>query len=145
MGAEVAGSMLGDWVTAFDAPLMNPNLSPITNQGDGSTTVFHTYKTYSKGATATNSYRIRHPVDDSGFKLGIGGVDVTATATFSINEVNGEITITSPVPGDSPGDVVTWGGQFRRAFHFLDDDVEEVLQNRLVDSLSFNLMEAKNV
>lgn len=144
MAAESAGNMVGDRVTAFDAPLMNPNLSPITNLGDASTTVFHAYKTYAKGATATNSFRIRHPVDDGSFKLGIGGVDVTGSATFSINEVNGEITITSPVPGDSPGDTVTWGGHFRRAFHFIGDEIEEVLRNRLVDTMRLDLQEAKN-
>jgi uncharacterized protein (TIGR02217 family) len=144
MQAEHAGSMLTDRVTAFDQPLMNPNLSPITNLGDASTTVFHTYKTYSKGAAATQSFRIRHPVD-AGFKLGIGGVDVTATATFSVNEGNGEVTITSPVPGDSPGDTVTWGGEFRRSFHFSDDRIEQILRNRLADSLALSLMEGKNV
>ena len=119
-------------------------MSPITNLGDGSTTVFQTYKTYAKGAAATQSFRIRHPVE-TGFKLGIGGVDVTATATFSVNEETGEVTISSPIPGDSPGDTVTWGGEFRRAFHFEDDSIEEILRNRQVDTFDLTLMEAKNV
>ena len=144
MGAELAGNMLGDRTTAFDAPLMNPNLSPLTNLGDASTTVFQAHKTYARGAAATNTYRIRHPVS-AGFKLGIGGVDVTATAAFSVNEANGEITISSPVPGDSPGDTVTGGFAFYRPFHFMDEDVEERLANRLIDTLTFNLQEAKGL
>ena len=142
--AESAGNMLADRITAFDAPLMNPHLSPITNLGDASTTVFHAYVTYAEGATASNTYRIRHPVSE-GFKLGLGGVDVTGSATFNVNEENGEITITSPVPGDSPGDTVTGGFAFNRAFHFIDEDIEEILQNRLVDLMRFNLMEAKGL
>lgn len=138
-----SGGPLASRTTAFDQPLMNPNLSPITNLGDGSTTVFQCYKTYTKGS-ASESFRIRHPVD-SGFKLGIGGVDVTGSATFSVNEETGEVTITSPVPGDSPGDVVTWGGEFRRAFHFENDEIEQILRNRVLDSVTLELMEAKGV
>lgn len=141
MAAERAGSMLADRITGIDQPLMNPNLSPITNTGDGVTTVFHTYKTYAQGASATNTYRIRHPVS-AGFIAAVGGVDLGGGV--SVNEANGEVTIT-PAPGDSPGDIITWGAQFYRPFHFLDEDIEERLMNRLVDSMRFTLMEAKGL
>jgi uncharacterized protein (TIGR02217 family) len=131
-------------VTALDAPLMNPNLSPITNQGDDSTTVFQTYKSYIKGS-AVASYRIRHPVAST-FKLGLDGADVTGSVAHSVNESTGEITISeSPSIGGSPAGTLTWGGEFYRAFYFTNDDLEEVLRNREIDTFALALQEAKGV
>ena len=130
-------------VTALDAPLMNPNLDPIDNQGDGSTTVFHTYKNYAKGAGASLDERIRHPVDDANFKVAIAGI--AQGAGFTVTENGGLVTFSTP-PSGSPGETLTWGGQFYRAVHFANDDIEQILNNLEVSSYNaVVLQEARGV
>lgn len=129
--------------TALDAPLMNPNTDPITNQGDGSTKVFHTYKNYAKGAGASLDERIRHPVDDANFKVGVGGV--AQGGGFTLTE-NGGIVTFSTAPSGSPDETLTWGGQFYRAVHFANDDIEQILNNLEVSSYNaVQLQEARGV
>lgn len=130
-------------VTALDAPLMNPNLEPIANLGDGTTTVFHTYKSYARGASASLNERIRHPADDANFKVAVGGLE--QGGGYSVSEDGGLVTFATP-PSDSPGEVLTWGGQFYRAVHFANDDIEQQLGT--LETSSYNdvqLQEARGV
>ncbi|HEX9768443.1 MAG TPA: DUF2460 domain-containing protein [Kiloniellales bacterium] len=134
--AEVAGT------SHTDAPLMNPNLDPITNLGDGSTTVFHTYKNYAKGAGAALNERIRHPVDDANFKVGIDGA--LQGSGFTVTENGGLVTF-SVAPSGSPEAVLTWGGSFYRPVHFANDDLEELLQEEAYGYAGIRLQEARGV
>lgn len=126
-------------ISMTDAPLFNPNISPEDNLGDGSTTVFHTYKGYTAGTT-TREFRIRHPESD-GFLVAINGVDASGTLS-SVNEATGEVTF-SAAPGN--GLPVTWGGAFYRAVHFVSDDFEELMRNLKVNAYNFELQEARDV
>ena len=130
----------GNLTTHNDAPLMNPNLDPVSNVGDGSTIIFQTYKTYAKGAGASVSERLRHPVA-SGFTLGVNGTDVTGAFSPSVNESNGEVTVSPGSPDLNASDVITWGGEFNRAVHFAIDDIEQVLNNLEVGSYSSLLLQ----
>lgn len=130
-------------VTAFDAPLMNPNLTPVSNLGDGSTTVFHTYKSYRKGAGASLDERVRHPADDASFKVGVGGVE--QGGGFTLTEDGGLVTF-SVAPSGSPDEILTWGGQFHRAVHFANDDIEQQLSTLETSGHSgVQLQEARGV
>lgn len=129
--------------THLDAPLMNPNLDPVSNLGDGTTTVFQCYKRYEKGAGAALNERIRHPSDDANFQVGIDGV--AQGSGFTLNETTGEVTF-DVAPSGSPDAVLTWGGQFYRAVHFANDDIEQVLSTLKTSSYNgIQLQEARGV
>lgn len=125
-----------------DAPLMNPGLTPVSNVGDGTTKTFHPYKRYAKGASASLDERIRHPVDDANFKIGINGSNQASGWTL-----NADGTVTFDVaPSGSPAATLTWGGSFHRAVHFLNDDIEELIEFK--DAYSYTgilLQEARGV
>lgn len=130
----------------IDMPLMNPNLSPISNIGDGSTTVFHTYKRYQKGAAAILDERIRHPISDANFKVGNNGVLQTGGgADYTLTENGGIVTFSSP-PGGSPTETLTWGGSFYRAVHFLSEQIQTLMEFK--DAYSYSgivLQEARGI
>ncbi len=135
-----AGGSAG--VTMLDAPLINPNSGD--NLADGSTTVFRCYKSY-RGGSASSILRIRHPAAAS-LLVAVDGADASGQVS-EIDEAAGEVTFSSAPPfGASPSGVpVTWGGEFYRAVHFVEDDLEQVLQNLKADSFNFPLQEAKGV
>lgn len=118
-------------VTALDEPLMNKNLNPVTNQADGSTTVFYPYLSHTNGEAQVVE-QILHPVAAT-VKIGLDGTDVTGSLLSSVNALTGAITLNSP-PAGSPNGTLTWGGEFYRAVAFATDDIEEILNNREVSS-----------
>ena len=107
-GNMVFGTAL--W-TASDQPLLNPNTGG--TQGDGSTTLFHLIKRYSKGSGSVDR-RIYKP-DSSNLLVAEDG---TPTVLYTPDTANGYVTFdTAP----SAAVNVTWGGDFWVPMHFAAD------------------------
>ena len=129
-------------ISNIDMPLINPNLG--TNLADGVTTQFHTYVTRTAGSAQRN-YRIRHP-DPTSVVAAADGNDATAQIS-SVNISTGVVTFSSAPPfGGSPtSQVMTWGGKFYRAGHFMEDNIAEVFNNFEVNAFNLMIREAKGV
>lgn len=120
------------WASAdgsFSSPIATPSNF---GTGDGSTTVFGLYKTYTSGGV-TRTRRIVKPVSGS-VSIYKNGVLQTLTTDYTIDYATGIVTFVS---APTNGHALTWTGRFDVPVRFASDYFN-VSMNDAVSALSYN-------
>ncbi|MBL8186594.1 MAG: TIGR02217 family protein [Acidobacteria bacterium] len=114
---------------SFASPIATPNNF---GTGNGSTTVFGLYKTYSSGGV-TRTRRIVKPVSGS-VSIYKNGVLQTLTTDYTIDYTTGIVTFTS---APTNGHALTWTGMFHIPVRFATDYFN-VATNDAITAISYD-------
>jgi len=106
--------------------------------GDGSTTAFQLYKTYTQGARSL-SRKITKPVSGT-IIVAIDSVRKTETTHYTIDYATGIITLASPLATDA---VLSWGGEFDVPVRFGIDELEITLDTPAIGHLDIPIIEIR--
>lgn len=121
-------ALMSSTISALDAPLVSLGGSPLTYQ---------LTKRYTKGAR-TQDRDIYKPVDGTIVVANQAGV-IQASSTYSIDYTTGILTPN----GTFSGTPTTWGGEFDTPVRFNEDELNVVVEDREIQSVSFGLSELR--